>query len=148
MNGYLPACLAIAAGTCIALQAAANSKLRHVTGEPLWATYYSIIGTMLFSTTVMLVFRPAAPSLQSLRSTEWWHWIGGPLGAAIVLSGTFLITYLGAARFIAFVVAGQLLASLFMDHYGVMGLTRDAITSGKVLGALLVVGGMLCIKFL
>jgi len=33
---------------------------------------------------VMLLFRPAGPPAEAVRSTAWWHWVGGPLGALIV----------------------------------------------------------------
>jgi transporter family-2 protein len=148
MNASVAMACAAGAGMCIALQAAANSRLRQASGEPLWATYFSILGTLVFSSLAMLALRPGLPTMESLRTSEWWNWVGGPLGALIVMSGTFLVPHLGAAKFIAFVVAGQLLASLVLDHFGLMGLSLDAITPGKVGGAVLVVAGVSCIKFL
>ena len=50
--------------------------------------------------------------------------------------------------FIALVVGGQLLCSVLLDHYALMGLEQKVITPGRVLGALLVVAGVLCIKYL
>lgn len=148
MNLNFAMSLAAGAGICIALQAAANSKLRQATGEPLWATYYSILGTLIFSTLAMLILRPASPTMESVRATNWWQWIGGPLGALIVMSGTFLVPHLGAAKFIACVVAGQLLASLLLDHFALMGLAESSLSLGKVGGALLIVVGVVCIKYL
>lgn len=148
MNANLAVMFAAGAGICIALQAAANSRLRQVSGEPLWATYFSIIGTLIFSTAALAILRPSLPTMESLKGSEWWNWIGGPLGALIVMSGTFLVPHLGAAKFIAFVVAGQLFASLLLDHFGLMGLPLESISPGKIGGALLVVIGVCCIKFL
>ena len=88
-----------------------------------------------------------APSAAQFRQTEWWNWVGGPLGALIVLAGAALVSELGAALFIALVVGGQLLCSLLLDHYALLGLKEQPITPGRVLGAALVVAGVVCIKY-
>jgi transporter family-2 protein len=146
------ALLAAGAGCCIALQASANGKFRQNLGpEPghaLWAAFFSIGGTVLTAAAVMLLVRPPVPSAAALRETPWWNWVGGPLGALIVLAGAALTQRLGAAAFIALVVGGQLLCSLALDHFALMGLSEQPVTWGRALGALLVVAGVLCIKYL
>ena len=148
MNQVTYMLLAAAAGSCIALQAAANSKFRQNLDGPLWAAYFSICGTILFASIAMLILRPTVPSWETLRNTQWWNWIGGPLGTLIVLAGATLVRELGAAAFIALVVGGQLVCSLLLDNFALMGLDEKAISPGKIGGALLVIGGVLCIKFL
>jgi transporter family-2 protein len=148
MNVYLAMLFAAGAGVCLALQAASNSRLRQITEQPLWASYFSIIGTISFASLMMLALRPPLPTVESVKSTEWWQWIGGPLGMIVVMAGAFVVPSLGAAKFISLVVAGQLLASLLLDHYGLMGLAASSLTLGKVGGALLIVLGVVCIKFL
>ncbi len=140
--------LAGAAGTFIALQAAANGSFRRNLNDPWWATFFSICGTFTTAIVLMVLFRPAPPSLESIRSAPWWNWIGGPLGSMIVLAGAALVSRLGSAAFIASVVGGQLLCSLILDHYGLMDLAVREVTWGRILGAIMVVLGVLCIKFL
>ena len=117
-------------------------------GSPAYAAFFSICGTFVTAVCTMLLLRPATPSAEAFRQTQWWHWIGGPLGAVIVLAGATLVAHLGAALFIALVVGGQLLCSLLLDHFAMMGLPEQPITPGRALGALLVLAGVLCIKFL
>ncbi|MBA4189266.1 MAG: EamA-like transporter family protein [Planctomycetaceae bacterium] len=152
MHTSVFALLAMGAGACIALQASANGKFRQNLGEhpqfALWAMYFSIIGTIVTATAVMVLIRPPMPSAEALRGTQWWNWIGGPLGALIVLAGAALTRELGAALFIALVVGGQLLCSLILDHHALLGLSEQPVTLGRLLGALLVVAGVLCIKYL
>ena len=152
MSTTVFALLAVGAGACIALQASANGKFRQNLGpDPqlaLWAAFVSICGTILTAAVAMLAVRPSPPSLDALRQTPWWNWIGGPLGALIVLAGAALTTRLGAALFIALVVGGQLLCSVVLDHFALMGLKEQPVTPGRVLGALLVVAGVVCIKYL
>jgi transporter family-2 protein len=139
---------AAAAGMCIALQASANGMFRRNLGDPWYPAFFSICGTFITAITFMLVLRPAVPSSETLRSTQWWNWVGGPLGAAIVLAGAALTPRLGAAAFIALVVGGQLVCSVFLDHYALMGLPEQPITPGRVFGVALVVAGVVCIKYL
>jgi transporter family-2 protein len=148
MSYLVFALLAAGAGACIALQASANSRFRQNIDSPHYAAFFSICGTFLTAVAVMLLVRPPAPSAAAVRQTEWWNWVGGPLGALIVLAGAALVSELGAALFIALVVGGQLLCSLVLDHFALMGLNEQPITPGRVLGALLVVAGVLCIKYL
>ena len=140
--------LAAGAGSCIALQAAANNKFRQNIGEPLWVAFFSICGTILTASFALLILRPTLPAMETFKGTQWWNWIGGPLGALIVLAGATLVRELGAAAFIALVVGGQLICSLLLDHFALMGLDERSISPGKLGGALLVIGGVLCIKFL
>jgi transporter family-2 protein len=141
--------LAVGAGAAIALQASANGNFRKNLGDnPLYAAYFSILGTILTATIAMLVLRPPTPSASALREAPWWNWIGGPLGALIVLAGAALTARLGAALFIALVVGGQLLCSLVLDHFALLGLNEQPVTPGRLLGAALVVTGVLCIKYL
>ena len=147
MSPVVAAVLAALAGACIALQASANGKFRENLQSPAWAAYFSIGGTVLTATLAMLLLRPALPSRETLSGTPWWNWIGGPLGLLIVLAGATLVRDLGGAMFIALVVGGQLLCSLLLDHYGLMGLIQKEITLGRVVGAVLVVVGVVCIKW-
>ncbi len=148
MNGHtIFALLASCAGACIALQAAANGTFRRNLDNQYSAAFFSICGTFTTAIIGMLILRPPVPSAEALRSTQWWNWIGGPLGALIVLAGAALTPRLGAATFIAFVVGGQLLCSVFLDHFALMGLPEQPVSPGRIVGALLVIGGMLCIKY-
>ena len=149
MQNTIFALLAVGAGACIALQASANGKFRQNLGDnPLFAAFFSICGTIITATLAMLILRPPVPDVATLRETPWWNWIGGPLGALIVLAGAALTARLGAALFIALVVGGQLLCSLALDHFALVGLNEQPVTAGRLLGAALVVAGVLCIKFL
>ena len=149
MHTTIFALLAMGAGACIALQAAANGNFRKNLGDnPLFAAAFSILGTFATAALAMVILRPQVPSAATLRETPWWNWIGGPLGALIVLAGAALTARLGAALFIALVVGGQLLCSLLLDHFALMGLNEQPVTPGRLLGAALVVTGVLCIKYL
>jgi transporter family-2 protein len=137
--------LATIAGACISLQAAANGSLRTNLNDARWATFFSICGTIITAIVVMLAIRPGFPSPAAIRSTPWWNWIGGPLGAVIVLAGAALTPKLGAAAFIAAIVAGQLASSILFDHFALMNLSPQPLTVSRALGIVLVFAGVLLV---
>jgi transporter family-2 protein len=139
--------LAAGAGACIALQASANASLRTNLGDPRYAAFFSICGTILTATAVMLALRPAPPALATMRAAPWWNWVGGPLGALIVMAGAALTPKLGAAAFIAAVVGGQIFCSLVLDHFGLMNLPQQSLSFGRAVGAVMVFVGVLLVKY-
>jgi transporter family-2 protein len=67
------------------------------------------------------------------------------LGAAYVASTTVLGPRLGAATLLALTLAGQMAAALAVDHYGVIGFPQSPLTASRLLGAALLVAGVLLI---
>ncbi len=139
--------VASAGGACIAVQAAANGSLRTNLGDPRYAAFFSICGTMLTALVVMLAIRPAFPPAAALRTAPWWNWVGGPLGAMFVLAGAALTPKLGAAAFIAAVVGGQLVCSLLLDHLGLMNVPQHGLSAARLVGAAMVFAGVLLITY-
>jgi bacterial/archaeal transporter family-2 protein len=137
--------MAWSAGVCIAVQAAANASLRANLGDVRYATFFSICGTIVTAAIVMLALRPTFPSAAAFRAAPWWNWIGGPLGALIVLAGAALTPKLGAAAFIAAVVGGQIACSLALDHFGLMNVPKYPLSVGRVVGAVMVFVGVLLV---
>ena len=70
--------------------------------------------------------------------------IGGVLGAVYVAVFTLLIPRVGAAAAICLAVLGQVVASLLLDHYGVLQAQRPADWT-RITGAVLVLLGVLLV---
>jgi transporter family-2 protein len=102
---------------------------------------------MLTASLFMLAMRPAYPTMTDVRTAPWWMWIGGPLGALFVLAGAALTPRLGAATYITAVIAGQVLCSLLLDNYGLMNVPQQGMTLGRLAGGILVVGGVLLVRY-
>ena len=64
-----------------------------------------------------------------------------------MLAGATLTPRLGTAAFITAVVGGQVLCSLLFDHYGLMNVPQQGITSSRILGGLLVFAGVLLVRY-
>ncbi|MNT74100.1 hypothetical protein D3C72_2128810 [compost metagenome] len=58
-----------------------------------------------------------------------------------------LLPKLGASGFMALALAGQVVASMLLDHFGWFGLVERHVSLPKVLGALLLIAGVVLIQF-
>jgi transporter family-2 protein len=137
--------LAILTGAILPLQAGVNSQLRGVLGHPVLAAAISFfVGTVALAV-YSAVARIPLPS-GALGRMQWWHWSGGLIGAFYVACAIILVPRLGAATLVAAVVAGQMVASLLLDHYGLVGYPRHSIDLWRVAGAVLVMAGVFLIQ--
>lgn len=137
--------MAVLAGVTMPAQAGINAQLQQNWAQSsiLAATISFIVGTLALIVT-MLVLRIPLPPFAG--KTALWHWSGGLLGAYFVVVMAFLAPRLGAAALIGLVLAGQIGASLLLDHFGVLGYSHKAINWQRILGAVLVGGGVFLIR--
>lgn len=135
--------LAFVIGVLLPLQALINAALGRQTAGPLFASLASfLVGTVVLLV-AWLATRPDF-AMSALTRAPWWAWTGGVIGAVFVASATLLVPRLGAAALICLVVAGQLVGSVVLDHYGVLH-ARQAVDPLRIIGLLLVVGGALLV---
>ena len=141
---YLFVCLL--AGALMPLQAGVNAQLARWVGHPVTASLVSFaVGTLaLFAYSAAL--RPELPTFGALVAAPWWVWVGGLLGAVFVTAAAAFAPRLGAATFISVTIAGQVLVSVLLDHFGAVGFAARPVTPLRLLGALLLVGGVLLVR--
>ncbi|MDZ5602626.1 DMT family transporter [Pseudomonas sp. RP23018S] len=138
----VPFSLALLAGSLVPLQAASNAALGRALGHPLWAALTSLIVSLVVLSATILVLRVAQPNVAGALQSAWWLWIGGVCGAVYVAMATFLPARLGVANFILFVMVGQVVAALLIDHFGLLGLTAKPVNLPRVAGVLIIVCGL------
>jgi transporter family-2 protein len=138
--------LALAAGVLLPIQAGVNAQLRTALGSPVAAALVSFVVGTAGLAAVMLALRTSLPLRSAWAETSWWQWTGGLVGAAYVLASIVLAPRLGAATLVAAVVAGQMLSSVLLDQYGLVGFPVHPISAVRLLGAGLVIAGVLLIQ--
>jgi bacterial/archaeal transporter family-2 protein len=139
---------AIAAGAMLPIQFGINAQLAAWLGSPLRATLVSFaVGTLVLLVAAALFARGISEG-RDLGAAPWWVWVGGFLGAFYVLGSVVTAPKLGAAALFAFILAGQALASLAVDHFGWVGFEENPITPGRLLGMALVAAGVAAVRFL
>lgn len=136
--------LAVAIGALLPMEALMNARLGQATRGPLFAAMVTCLVGAATLAMLMALVRPAASTSSGAGTLPLWLWFGGLLGATYLASATMLVPRLGAAALICLVVFGQLLASLLLDHFGVLHAPRPA-DAVRLVGAALVAGGALLV---
>jgi len=138
-EGVLFATFAIAAGVATSIQATTNAGRSKSVG----------LGPALVVNTVVVLFGAVSLWLATgarttffPAGTAWTLYLGGLFGFTIIAAGAFVFPKLGAAWAVALMLFGQSVAALVIDHYGLMGMERAAMTPQRLIGAGLVVAGV------
>lgn len=139
--------VALLAGAAVPFQAGSNAALGRLLGHPLWAALISLSVSVLMVLPALWLMRAPWPHLSALASAPWWAWFGGVAGVAYITAALILTPKLGAAGFIVCVVAGQVLSSLAIDQWGLMGLPERPVNLARLLGVGLIVAGMLVVQW-
>lgn len=125
--------LALGAGCVMALQPAVNGRLSQHCSHNLQASVISF-GVGFAALLIMgFVLQIGMPKLDRLTEVPWWAWTGGLLGAYMVTVSLWVAPSLGATRWIALVLAGQITLSLVLDHFGWLGYAQHPLTLRRVL---------------
>ena len=138
--------LAALAGASLVVQQALNANLRIALGSAVWSGFMSYFVGLVCMLLLALALRDPVPSASVAVRIPWWAWSGGLFGAIFVALSIQLVPQLGAATFIALLIAGQMLASVAMDHFGVLGLMQRSVDLPRVIGSVLLTGGVILIK--
>jgi transporter family-2 protein len=139
--------LATFAGAVVPFQSAINVNLGRGLGHPLWATLASLMVSILVLLPIILALRLPLPSLTFISKAPLWMWAGGAFGVCFISLALVLLPKLGASGFMALALAGQVVASMLLDHFGWFGLVERHVSLPKVLGALLLIAGVVLIQF-
>ena len=81
-------------------------------------------------------------NLSRWREVPWYALGAGALGLIVIAAMSFMVPRVGVAPAVVLIVAGQLLVSVVLDHYGLLGAHPRPLDSTRVLGLLLVFLGV------
>ena len=138
--------LAVFAGASIVIQQALNANLRFQLNSAVWSGFVSYaVGTICMAL-LALALRDPVPSAAVASRISSWAWSGGVFGAIFIGLAIVLVPKLGAAAFIGLLVTGQMLAAVALDHFGWLGLEQRAIDLPRLLGVILLIGGVILIR--
>ncbi len=137
--------MALALGAVLPIQAAINARLARTAGNPVMAAFISFaVGTIA----LMLFLIIAGQFHLRLNYTwsPWWIWTGGLLGTFFVAGIVILLPKLGVVLSFSLVLAGQMFVAILIDQFGWMGMEVREISAGKIIGAVLLIIGVVLIR--
>ncbi len=141
----IPILLVFIAGGMVALQAPTNSMLAKAGGSPVLAALISFaVGTCALAVTWLASGN--RPGTAAFAGLPWYAWVGGLYGAVFVAVAAYAAPRIGLATLITVGIAGQVAMALWMDHVGALGLPREPVNFGRIVGALLVLAGVILVR--
>jgi len=129
-------------GATLALQVGMAATMRTHTGSPMAAALVNFAVGTIFLFVAVALGRGSLSGLAQAVAAPWWAWGAGILGGIYITASAAFGPSLGGATFLALVVAGQMIAALALDHYGLVGFPVRPLDAARAAGALLVVAGM------
>jgi transporter family-2 protein len=145
-NSYLYILIALLAGAMMPTQAATNNRMASVVESPILAALLSfLVGTIALFAYALLTGESIS-NLALAKNAPPIAWIGGLLGAFFVAAAVTLVPRLGVAMTFSLIIAGQMVATLIIDHFGLLGVPVKEISFTRIAGILLITGGVILIR--
>lgn len=143
---YLFIALAIILGAFLPVQASINAKLGSFLKAPLMAALVNfLVGGISL---LLLIIGTKTPNniITALKEAPLHAWIGGLIGATYVSSIIILVPRLGAGLSFGLIVAGQMIFSVVIDHFGFFGVNPQPLSWFKIIGVFLIMTGVFLIQ--
>jgi bacterial/archaeal transporter family-2 protein len=138
--------IAIVAGILAPLQAAANNRLALTLDSAMLSALVSfVVGTLTMFVYVVASGAPLS-NLGLMKEAPPIALTGGLMGAFFVAATVFLLPKLGVAMTFSLVIAGQMLITIIIDHYGLLGVPVKEISLARVGGIVLIICGTILIR--
>ncbi|WP_379152591.1 DMT family transporter [Paenibacillus sp. sgz5001063] len=135
--------LALIAGSLVSLQNIFNTKVNEHTGS--WTTTTLVLGMGFIASLLMGVIMEGA-DMFTLQHMQPWYWFSGMIGVGVVICLVQATRLLGPTYAISIVLTSQLGFALLWDSLGWLGLEKVPFTINKLIGVLVIVGGILVFK--
>jgi len=145
-NNYFFIFLAVLAGMMMPTQAAVNNKLAGAVGSPVLAAFISfLVGTIALFLYIAASGIPFG-NLLSAKDASIVAWSGGLLGAFFVAATVTLVPRLGVALTFSLLIAGQMLVTLVIDHFGFLDVPVKEVNLPRLLGVTFITVGVILIR--
>jgi bacterial/archaeal transporter family-2 protein len=135
--------IAALAGMLNPVQSGANGQLGKAMGNPYAPVLISLSISMVFAFAVSMIVQGGdVLNASRFRDVPWWAWIGGFCGAVFLFSQPVAAPRLGAAVYIGITVTASVIASVALDHFGLLGFPLHPANIGRLIGAALMIVGV------
>lgn len=141
---FLIILIGLAGGIAVGLQSPMASMLTQRLGifESIFIVH---IGGALLALIPILIY--SGGTLGQWRSVPWYVLGAGIFGLVVIGAVSYMIPRIGVAAAITCIVAGQLLVSTILDHFGLLGVATRSLDLTRLFGlAVVLVGVWLTVK--
>jgi transporter family-2 protein len=139
--------LAVIVGAILPIQATFNAKMAKFAASPVLAALLSfVVGTVALILYALFTQPNITAQLASTRQAPVYVWLAGLLGAFYVVGSISLLPRLGVALTFSLIIAGQMLVTVIVDHYGLLDVPVKTINLPRIIGILLIIGGVILVR--
>lgn len=136
--------IGLAGGIAVGLQSPMASMITQRLGV-FESVFIIHIGGALLALIPILIY--SGGKLGQWRSVPWYALGAGVFGLIVIGAISYMIPRVGVAAAIVTVVAGQLLVSTILDHFGLLGAMGRPLDGTRAIGlAVVLVGVWLTVK--
>jgi transporter family-2 protein len=141
-NAWILPGLALVAGGLIPVQAAANLLLVHSLQSVVRAALVLMASGFMTLAVIAVVARVPPPGVAHFIAIPAHGFLGGPIVATYVLAIMLLAPAMGVGNAVRWIVTGQVLAALLIDHWGLFGASQQTMDGSRLLGSLCMILGV------
>lgn len=135
----------VVAGALLPLQAGLNMRMGKSVASPLWAVVISF-GVGLIALLGYALATKQVLNTSLIKNVPPVTWVAGVFGAFYVTTVVLAYPRLGPALTFGLIVAGQLLVSLFLDHFNILVQQQHSINIYRIIGMIMIVAGVVLIR--
>ena len=139
--------LALLMGAIISIYLPMITQTAKILGSGPMANIPFFAIALISSVAIAIASGSRAEQFQKIGTLPLWLLTAGVMSAGMIIGSSYLIPRIGIGAFFVLLVSGQVLAGMVFGYFGFFGVPASALTSGKVLGALLVIGGVYLVTF-
>jgi len=145
MQALIPIVLiGIISGVAVGLQSPLASMITQRLGMLESIFIIHLGGALLVSIPLIFI---GGGNLGNWRSLPWYALAAGSMGLIVVGGVSFMIPRVGVAAAITLIIAGQLVISSVLDHYGLLGVHIRPMDMQRIFGLLVVfIGAWLTVR--
>ena len=134
------------AGAVLPIQVGLNHKMGRAVDGAEYASFISfVVGAVALLFYLMIIRQDLGTITQSLTQ-PWYVWLAGILGAFYVTTVIILAPRLGIALTFGLIVTGQMVLSLILDHFGLLGMQVKPFNWMKFLGVMCLIAGVIILR--
>ena len=133
----------IAFGMCSAVQTALLGRLGTALDSPIKAALVSFaVGLLALLVVIGVTDRTYSLGTALHKGNPWWMWIGGLMGATLVMCNSYLSSRIGTGMTVMLLLLGQVGGGLAVDRFGLLGVPRKRVSAIQYVGVLVAVVGI------
>ncbi len=138
--------LTLLVGLCFPIMAASNGALSKSIGSPFSASMGVFILSAVIMTIVSVATKSPVLSPQNMSHTHFSMWLGACIVVINVVTFTIVPPKIGIGNMIVLFVTGQMIASVVVEHFGLLHFPVHLFNWQRAIGLALIIAGVVLVK--